>query len=210
MIWPCRITSRQAFVCSSANHKTWGRANLLISKHLQLNLPLFRLCKWLTVIFSRAPCLCVKSHYQQTVCFLPQSSIFPQTPLALLHHPSPNLQPCICPRAASPWRIIRSPHRGRQIEGERGGKREMGGVKEGGIQKGGEIQRKTGTMLWSLTPVAKGQCIKKPKAQNNHSGPFNKTKGTGRGFSVTHTQQQLRYIPSTPPSYSINKNIIAA
>lgn len=111
------------FVCSSANQKTWGGANFLISKHLQLNLVLLRRCKWLsshlrlTAIFSRAPCLRVKSHYQQTVRFPPQSSIFPQTPLALLHHPSPNLQPCICQRAASPWRIIRSPNRGRQIGG---------------------------------------------------------------------------------------------
>lgn len=44
-----------------------------------------------------------------------------------------------------------------------------------------------GTMLWSLTPVAKGQRIKKPRAQNSHSGPFNKAKGTGRGFSATYT-----------------------
>lgn len=155
---PCRITSRQAFVCSPANHKTlggWGKFSDLQTLTVVLASS-FRRCKWLSshlrlmLICSWAPCVCVKSHYREIVRFPPQSSIFPQTSLALLHHPSPNLQPCICPRTASPWRIIRSPHRARQIKG-RGGAIEKGGW-VGWDTEGGGRQWKKGDNAIVIDP----------------------------------------------------------
>lgn len=85
-------------------------------------------------------------------------------------------------------------------------------MREGGIQKEerGNGKKKRGTMLWSLTPVAKGQRIKKPKAENIYSGPFNKAKGTGRGFSVTHTPTMQVYTKHATLMLSINTSIIAA
>lgn len=140
------------------------------------------LCKWLSPWLRLTVNLCSrlfvrkiwlsKTERCRDFGFLLRSSIFPQTPLALLHHPSPNLQPCICLRAASPWRIIRSTHRGRW--------------REGGRARG---EREEGTMLWSLTPTVKGWCMKGPEAKSSQSGPFNKaggwTKSTRGGFTNT-------------------------
>lgn len=150
------------------------------------------LCKWLSPWLRLTVNLCSrlfvrkiwlsKTERCRDFGFLLRSSIFPQTPLALLHHPSPNLQPCICLRAASPWRIIRSTHRGRWREGgERGGREKRG-------QCCGHWPLRLRVGVWKgprLRAVSQGPLIKQ-------EAELKAPEGVSQTHSKTHTYRETR------------------